>query len=88
VFFRCSFFRYEVDLDEKISRIGFGCFSTVYKGTWRKCTVAIKVLATTTPRKVFTREIEIWKNLSHVNILELLGASSGAAWRMVKTLTC
>ncbi|KIM89615.1 hypothetical protein PILCRDRAFT_812439 [Piloderma croceum F 1598] len=68
--------KYEVDLDEKIGRIGIGYFSTVYKGTWRKRTVAIKVLATTTPRKVFTREIEIWKSLSHVNVLELFGASS------------
>jgi abelson tyrosine-protein kinase 1 len=50
----------------------------VYKGTWRKRTVAIKVLATTTPRKVFTREIEIWKSLSHVNVLELFGASSAS----------
>jgi abelson tyrosine-protein kinase 1 len=50
----------------------------VYKGTWRKRTVAIKVLATTTPRKLFTREIETWKSLSHVNVLELFGASSAS----------
>ena len=68
--------RYEVDLDEKIGKIGIGYFSTVYKGTWRKRTVAIKVLATTTPRQLFTHEIAVWKNLYHPNVLELFGASS------------
>jgi abelson tyrosine-protein kinase 1/abelson tyrosine-protein kinase 2 len=70
--------RYEVDLDEKIGRIGIGYFSTVYKGTWRKRTVAIQVLAIMTSRKLFTREIEIWKSLSHVNVLKLFGASSAS----------
>jgi abelson tyrosine-protein kinase 1 len=70
--------RYEVDVDEKIGKIGIGYFSTVYKGTWRKRVVAIKVLATTTPRKLFTHEIEIWKHLSHPNVLELYGASSAS----------
>jgi abelson tyrosine-protein kinase 1 len=57
------FIRYEVALDEKIGKIGIGYFSAVYKGTWRKRTVAINSLATTTPRKLLTREIEIWKSL-------------------------
>jgi hypothetical protein len=39
-------------------------------------TVAIKVLAETTPRKLFVREVEIWKKLRHPNVLELYGASS------------
>ncbi|KAA1466979.1 hypothetical protein DENSPDRAFT_63475 [Dentipellis sp. KUC8613] len=67
--------RYEVDLEEKI---GIGFFSDVYKGVWREHTVAIKVLAETTPRKLFVHEISIWKTLSHPNVLELLGASSAS----------
>ncbi|KDR78069.1 hypothetical protein GALMADRAFT_245050, partial [Galerina marginata CBS 339.88] len=65
--------KYEVDRDEKI---GIGFFSDVYKGTWRGRTVAIKVLAETTPRKLFVREIGIWKALRHPNVLPLYGASS------------
>ncbi|KAF8147822.1 hypothetical protein B0H34DRAFT_738281 [Crassisporium funariophilum] len=65
--------KYEVDRDEKI---GIGFFSDVYKGTWRGRTVAIKVLAESTPRKLFMREIGIWKTLHHINVLPLYGASS------------
>ncbi|EMD32697.1 hypothetical protein CERSUDRAFT_143220 [Gelatoporia subvermispora B] len=65
--------RYEVDREEKI---GIGFFSDVYRGTWRGRTVAIKVLAETTPRQLFVNEVEIWKSLQHPNVLELLGASS------------
>lgn len=38
--------------------------------------MAIKVLADTTPRKLFVREIGIWKSLHHANVLPLYGASS------------
>ena len=75
--------KYEVDRE---SKIGVGFFSDVYKGTWRGRTVAVKVLAETTPRKVFVREIEIWKNLRHPNVLPLCGASSAsgkAPWFLV-----
>lgn len=65
--------RYEVDREEKI---GMGFFSDVYKGKWRGRTVAIKVLAETTPRKLFVNEVEIWKYLHHPHVLELYGASS------------
>ncbi|THH14319.1 hypothetical protein EW146_g5999 [Bondarzewia mesenterica] len=67
--------RFEIDLEEKI---GIGFFSDVYKSKWREHTVAIKVLAETTPRKLFVREIGIWKTLAHPNVLELLGASSAS----------
>ncbi|KAK7455814.1 hypothetical protein VKT23_010848 [Stygiomarasmius scandens] len=67
--------RYEVELDEKV---GIGFFSDVFKGTWRQRTVAVKVLAETTPRKLFVREMGIWKTLSHPNVLELYGASSAS----------
>ncbi|KAF8957169.1 hypothetical protein BDZ97DRAFT_1707220 [Flammula alnicola] len=65
--------KYEVDRDDKI---GVGFFSDVYKGMWRGRCVAIKVLAETTPRNLFVREIEIWKQLRHPNVLPLYGASS------------
>lgn len=48
----------------------------MYKGTWRGRTVAIKVLAESTPRNLFVREVEIWKSLKHPHVLELFGASS------------
>jgi serine/threonine protein kinase len=67
--------RYEVDRDKKI---GIGFFSDVYRGTWRGRTVAIKVLAESTPRKLFIREIGIWKALHHPNVLPLYGASSAS----------
>ncbi|KAM6492858.1 hypothetical protein JOM56_010992 [Amanita muscaria] len=68
--------RYEVDREEKI---GIGFFSDVYKGKWRGRTVAIKVLAETTPRELFVKETEIWKSLHHPNVLELYGASSATS---------
>jgi abelson tyrosine-protein kinase 1 len=77
--------RYEVDLEAKI---GIGFFSEVYRGTWRRHTVAVKVLAQTTPRKIFVHEVEIWKKLYHPNVLELLGASSATGnppWFLVST---
>ena len=68
--------KWEVDREE---RIGIGFFSDVYKGTWRGMAVAIKVLEPTTPQKLFIHEVEIWKSLSHPNVLELFGASSTSA---------
>ena len=67
--------RYEVDRDQKI---GIGFFSDVYKGTWQGRIVAIKVLADTTPRNLFVREMGIWKTLRHPNVLRLYGASSAS----------
>jgi abelson tyrosine-protein kinase 1 len=67
--------RFEIDLEE---RVGLGFFSEVFRGTWRKHAVAVKVLDATTPRKIFLREMGIWKSLHHPNVLELLGASSAS----------
>ena len=67
--------RYEIDRNEQI---GIGFFSDVYRGTWRGRTVAIKVLADSTPRKLFVREIGIWKTLRHPNVSPLYGASSAS----------
>ena len=76
--------RFEIDLEEKV---GVGFFSDVYRGTWRNHTVAVKVLADTTPRKVFLREVGIWKSLYHPNVLKLFGASSATGeppWFLVR----
>ncbi|KAJ7617179.1 hypothetical protein FB45DRAFT_756602 [Roridomyces roridus] len=67
--------RYEVDRD---SKIGIGFFSSVYKGTWRGRTVAIKCLAPQTPRDLFLREVNIWRSLKHPNVLDLYGASGAS----------
>ena len=75
---------FEIDLKEK-ARVEF--FSDVYRGTWGKHTVAVEVLADTTPRKVFLREVGIWKSLYHPNVLELFGASSASGelpWFLVR----
>jgi len=68
--------KWEVDREE---RIGIGFFSDVYKGSWKGIAVAIKTLVPTAPRELFVREAEVWKSLSHPNVLELFGASSTTA---------
>ncbi|THH10883.1 hypothetical protein EW145_g1036 [Phellinidium pouzarii] len=65
--------RYEVDLEEKI---GMGYFSDVYRATWRNHTVAVKVLALSTPQRLFIHEMTVWKTLQHQHVHTLLGASS------------
>ena len=76
--------QFEVELEEIV---GFGSFSEVFRGTWRKHTVAIKVLDKTTPRNIFLKEVKIWKSLHHPNVLELVGASSASGeppWFLVR----
>ena len=75
---------FEVELEKQV---GFGSFSDVFRGTWRKHTVAIKVLDKTTPQKIFLREVNIWKSLYHPNVLKLFGASSASGdppWFLVR----
>lgn len=66
-------YRYEVDREKLI---GTRFFADVYRGTWRGRTVAIKVLAETTPRDIFKRGVALWASLQHPHVLELCGASS------------
>lgn len=57
-------------------KIGIGYFSDVYKAVWRHHTVAVKVLAPTTPQKLFLHEMAVWKTIDNPHVLPLLGASS------------
>ncbi|KAG7443796.1 kinase-like protein, partial [Guyanagaster necrorhizus] len=59
--------------------ITWGSSSDVYRRTWLEQTVAIKIVAETTPRNLFIQEIRIWKMLQHLNVLELYGASSASS---------
>ncbi|THG99343.1 hypothetical protein EW026_g2979 [Hermanssonia centrifuga] len=65
--------RYEVDRDVQI---GMGFFSSVWRGTYKGRTVAVKILAPWTPRDTFQREVMVWRKLRHRNVLELIGASA------------
>ncbi|KAF7362950.1 Kinase-like protein [Mycena venus] len=68
---------FEVDYGPEIGAGGFG---TVYRGTWNRTDVAIKVLqnvAGVTPSLVLLRqEIDIWLTLRHPNVLQFLGANT------------
>ncbi|KAG1729968.1 uncharacterized protein EDB91DRAFT_1310825 [Suillus paluster] len=65
--------RYEAD---RLTLIGSGSFSKVYRGKWSGQRVAIKVLSSYTPASLFRKEVEIWKKLRHENVLKMWGASS------------
>ena len=58
--------------------VGSGGMGAVYEATQLDLqrSVAVKVLAPSTPAKLFLREMSVWRNLKHVNVLPLLGASS------------
>ena len=60
------------------TKIGVGFFSDVYRATWHHRTVAVKVLASTTPFKLFMHEMSVWKTLQHEHVLPLLGASAAS----------
>ncbi|KAF7339029.1 Kinase-like protein [Mycena venus] len=68
---------FEVDYGEEIGAGGFGM---VYRGTWNRTEVAIKVLrneAGIKPSPVSLRnEIDIWSTLRHPNIVQFLGANT------------
>ncbi|KAF9529086.1 hypothetical protein CPB83DRAFT_812894 [Crepidotus variabilis] len=61
---------------KKGPKIGAGFFSDVFMGQWGKRYVAVKVLSSVTPSDLFIREIKVWKDLDHANVLKLYGASS------------
>ncbi|KAI0338659.1 hypothetical protein BDW22DRAFT_693644 [Trametopsis cervina] len=65
--------QYEIIRDAKI---GQGYFGEVWRGSYRGRTVAVKVLAPWTPKELFLREVIVWDELRHPNVLELIGASA------------
>lgn len=76
---------WEIDLDDLVCNtvIASGTYGTVYKGVYQGREVAIKVLDwgdNTTSRqqvaqlrKAFAQEVEVWKDLHHVNIVQVRG---------------
>ncbi|KAJ6595916.1 kinase-like domain-containing protein [Mycena sp. CBHHK59/15] len=60
--------------------IGVGGFGKVYRGTWNRTEVAIKVVQNVVgvipTSEVLRKEIEIWSTLRHPNILQFLGANT------------
>ncbi|KAL6063202.1 Tyrosine-protein kinase abl1 [Balamuthia mandrillaris] len=77
----------ELEFDEQI---GQGCFGTVWKGTWRETTVAIKmfnsIMDSETSKANFKAESDIMKNLRpHTNVIQLFGVSmeEGTPWCLV-----
>ncbi|GAQ83389.1 Protein kinase superfamily protein [Klebsormidium nitens] len=89
---------WEIDLDDLVCNtvIASGTYGTVYKGVYKGREVAIKVLDwgdNTTSRqqvaqlrKAFAQEVEVWKDLHHVNIVQFLGASLGASEHAIPKL--
>ncbi|KAJ7142918.1 kinase-like domain-containing protein [Mycena epipterygia] len=68
---------FEVDYGPEIGAGGFG---RVYRGTWNRVDVAVKILhsvAGVVPNvAVLRKEIDIWLSLRHPNILQFLGANT------------
>ncbi|KAJ6495430.1 kinase-like domain-containing protein [Mycena sanguinolenta] len=68
---------FEVDYGPEIGSGGFG---TVYRGTWNRTEVAIKILQNQAGVKpsvaALKNEIDIWSTLRHPNILQFLGANT------------
>ncbi|KAJ7762903.1 kinase-like domain-containing protein [Mycena metata] len=68
---------FEVDYG---TEIGSGGFGTVYRGTWNRTEVAIKVVhqfdGVKANLSLLRKEIDIWLNLRHPNILQFLGANT------------
>ncbi|KAJ7915989.1 kinase-like domain-containing protein [Mycena leptocephala] len=72
-------------LEMPLHPVSGGGFSDIYKGNYQKEAVCIKVLRIFTtefqPNKIYkelAREVLIWKELSHPNLLPLLGIDSTA----------
>ncbi|WVW80744.1 hypothetical protein I302_102730 [Kwoniella bestiolae CBS 10118] len=69
----------EISHDEKIThdeRINSGYFSIIWRGRWQGLDVAIKELTPMADRKLFVKEVEVWRRLKSDRVLRFYGASS------------
>ncbi|KAF7358833.1 Kinase-like protein [Mycena sanguinolenta] len=61
-------------------QIGIGGFGTVFRGTWNRTEVAIKLVRNpagiAADVSLLQKEVHIWKTLRHPNILQFLGANT------------
>eukprot|EP01125_Pyxidicula_operculata_P014889 TRINITY_DN5012_c1_g1_i1.p1 TRINITY_DN5012_c1_g1~~TRINITY_DN5012_c1_g1_i1.p1 ORF type:complete len:841 (-),score=158.73 TRINITY_DN5012_c1_g1_i1:342-2864(-) len=65
----------EVTLEPSI--LGKGSFATVYKGEWRKTTIALKIFNSNTQDVMdFAKEVSIMLKLRHPNIVSIMGILS------------
>ncbi|KAG2747802.1 hypothetical protein P692DRAFT_201806312 [Suillus brevipes Sb2] len=71
----------DVPWDLPPSTITRGSFCKVYLGSWSGRRVAIKVLSSHTSASLFRKEVEIWRQLKHKNVLRMWGASSAQGER-------
>lgn len=68
-----------ISLSEVLFDRGFidqGSFATIYSGKWNKTNVAIKCIEmkSTKDMQAFMRQLDIWRQIRHPNILQLYGA--------------
>ncbi|WVQ63410.1 uncharacterized protein L199_001563 [Kwoniella botswanensis] len=69
----------EISHDEKIThdeRINSGYFSIIWRGHWQGLPVAIKELTPMADRKLFVKEVDVWRRLKSERVLRFYGASS------------
>jgi serine/threonine protein kinase len=61
----------EIDMEKDI--VGTGTFSQVYKGTFRKQSVAVKLFKQRVTEEEFSKEVIILRNLHHSGIVKFIG---------------
>ncbi|KAG8899169.1 hypothetical protein FRC01_010638, partial [Tulasnella sp. 417] len=68
---------YEIAKEEKIHQ---GAWSTVWRGRWQNCVVAIKEVPITAEvtRQDMERQVGVWSGLRHANILQFFAVSSSS----------
>lgn len=68
---------YEISKEEKIYP---GTWSTVWRGRWQNCVVAIKEVPITAEvtRQDLERQVGVWSGLRHANILQFFAVSSSS----------